>query len=59
MKIVGEVYGNRLGAARSAEQPAGAAFPLQQTLCVCTLLLLLRAGKAAKEVMLGKVIQAS
>ena len=49
LKIMNEVYGNRVG---SSSQPQ--TIPLQQKLLICSLLLMLKRGKG-KEVTLGKV----
>ena len=48
-KIVGEVYGSRVSAANQKQ-----GIPLQEKLALCTLLMMLKSGKA-KEVQLGKV----
>ena len=49
VKIVGEVYGSRVSAANQKQ-----GIPLQEKLALCTLLMMLKSGKA-KEVQLGKV----
>ena len=51
MKVVNEVYGSRVTVATGEAPPT---IPLQQTICICTLLLMLRNGNV-KEVTLGKV----
>ena len=48
-RIVGEVYGSRVSAATHKQ-----GIPLQEKLALCTLLMILKSGKA-KEVQLGKV----
>ena len=51
-KVVGEIYGSRVTAASSGGPDT---VPLQQKLATCTLLLMLKNGKA-KEIQVGKVL---